>query len=30
MYPAHVQHWINRRGGLTPRMIYLRGSSIPS
>jgi hypothetical protein len=30
MYPAHVQRWINQRGGLTPRMIYLRGNELTS
>ena len=30
MYPAHVQRWINQRGGLTPRMIYLRGNELMS
>ena len=25
MYPSQVQHWIANRGGLSPRMIFLRG-----
>ena len=25
-YPVPVQHWIAARGGLTPRMIFLRGT----
>jgi hypothetical protein len=25
MYPSPVRHWIAARGGLTPRMIFLRG-----
>ena len=28
MYPAPVQHWIAARGGLTPRMIFLRGTQL--
>src|SRR6202000_883031 len=28
MYPAAVRHWISRRGGLTPRMIFLRGKEL--
>lgn len=27
-YPAPVQHWIAARGGLTPRMIFLRGTQL--
>jgi len=29
-YPRPVRHWIARHGGLTPRMIYLRGSELTS
>src|SRR4030081_1692499 len=25
MYPSEVRRWISKRGGLTPRMIFLRG-----
>jgi hypothetical protein len=28
MYPSQVQHWIARHGGLTPRMIVLRGTQL--
>lgn len=28
MYPSQVQHWIANRGGLSPRMIFLRGSQL--
>src|SRR5437762_9743376 len=28
MYPPTVRHWIARRGGLTPRMIFLRGKQL--
>jgi len=28
MYPMSVQSWIAARGGLTPRMIFLRGKSL--
>jgi hypothetical protein len=28
MYPSAVRHWIARRGGLTPRMIFLRGKEL--
>ena len=27
MYPSHVRRWIGQRGGLTPRMLFLRASS---
>jgi hypothetical protein len=27
-YPAQIQHWINQRGGLTRRMIFLRGRQL--
>jgi hypothetical protein len=29
-YPQQVRHWISRHGGLTPRMIYMRGSDLTS
>jgi hypothetical protein len=28
MYPSSVRHWISRRGGLTPHMIFLRGRQL--
>ena len=28
MYPSAVRHWIARRGGLTPHMIFLRGKQL--
>src|ERR1044072_6972018 len=28
MYPSPVRHWISRRGGLTPRMLFLRGKEL--
>jgi hypothetical protein len=28
MYPFEVRHWIDQRGGLTPRMIYLTGREL--
>jgi hypothetical protein len=28
MYPAPVRHWIERRGGLTPKLIFLRGREL--
>ena len=28
MYPSQVRHWIAQRGGLTPRMIFLRGREL--
>jgi hypothetical protein len=28
MYPLQVRHWIANRGGLTPRMIFLRGRQL--
>src|SRR5271154_6372065 len=28
MYPSAVKRWINARGGLTPRMIFLRGKQL--
>jgi hypothetical protein len=30
MYPPPVKRWINQRGGLTSRMIYLRGKELTS
>ena len=30
MYPSAVRHWIAQRGGLTPRMIFLRGKELLS
>jgi hypothetical protein len=30
MYPPQVKKWINQRGGLTARMIYLRGKELMS
>ncbi len=30
MYPSQVRHWISKRGGLTPRMIFLRGRQLES
>jgi hypothetical protein len=28
MYPASVKRWIAARGGLTPKMIFLRGKAL--
>jgi hypothetical protein len=28
IYPTEVQSWINRHGGLTPRMMFLRGREL--
>src|SRR6201989_1190637 len=28
MYPSEVRRWIAKRGGLTPRMIFLRGRQL--
>lgn len=28
MYPKPVRRWISQRGGLTPRMIFLRGKAL--
>jgi hypothetical protein len=28
IYPADIRAWIARRGGLTPRMMFLRGSDL--
>jgi hypothetical protein len=30
MYPSAVKRWIAQRGGLTPRMIFLRGKQLTS
>ena len=30
MYPFEVRHWIDQRGGLTPRMIFLSGRELAS
>jgi hypothetical protein len=30
MYPTAVRHWIDKRGGLTPHMIFLRGKQLMS
>ncbi|MEW6639280.1 MAG: hypothetical protein AB1586_02160 [Pseudomonadota bacterium] len=30
MYPARIKRWISHRGGLTPRMIFLRGRELTS
>jgi hypothetical protein len=30
MYPSAIKHWISARGGLTPRMIFLRGKALTS
>jgi hypothetical protein len=30
MYPAHVRQWINSRGGLTSKMMFLRGRELMS
>jgi hypothetical protein len=30
MYPSPVRRWIAQRGGLTPRMIFLRGRELTS
>ncbi|MBR0718398.1 hypothetical protein [Bradyrhizobium liaoningense] len=30
MYPSQVKRWIAHRGGLTPRMIFLRGKQLQS
>ena len=28
IYPTHIKRWINRRGGLKPGMIFLRGREL--
>ena len=30
MYPQHVRQWINARGGLSPKMMFLRGRELMS
>ena len=30
LYPAHVQSWLSRRGGLKPNMVYLAGAELAS
>src|SRR5262249_2644461 len=30
IYPTQIRNWIRRKGGLTPRMIYLRGRELAS
>ncbi len=30
IYPTEIRNWIRRKGGLTPRMIYLRGKELAS
>jgi hypothetical protein len=30
IYPQQVRQWINRRGGLTQRMVYLSGRELTS
>ena len=30
MYPQHVRQWINSRGGLSPKMMFLRGRELMS
>src|ERR1044072_667435 len=30
MYPQHVRHWITARGGLSPKMMFLRGRELMS
>jgi hypothetical protein len=30
MYPANIRRWINQRGGLRPRMIFLSGRQLAS
>jgi len=30
VYPTEVRSWLRRKGGLTPRMIYLRGKELAS
>ena len=28
MYPSQIRHWITNRGGLSPRMMFLRGRQL--
>jgi len=30
IYPAHIRRWITNRGGLTPKMLMLRGNELAS
>jgi hypothetical protein len=30
VYPAHIRRWINNKGGLTPKMLMLRGNELAS
>ena len=30
MYPPHVRRWINARGGLSSKMVFLRGHELTS
>jgi hypothetical protein len=30
VYPAHLRRWINKRGGLSSKMIFLRGRELAS
>ena len=30
IYPTNIRNWIKSKGGLTPRMIYLRGKELAS
>jgi hypothetical protein len=30
MYPSHVRQWINSRGGLSAKMMFLRGRELMS
>jgi hypothetical protein len=30
VYPQHIRHWIARRGGLSPHMVYLSGRELAS
>jgi hypothetical protein len=30
MYPPHVRRWINARGGLSSKMVFLRGRELLS
>jgi hypothetical protein len=30
MYPSHVRQWISARGGLSPKMMFLRGRELMS
>ena len=30
LYPQNIRHWINARGGLSPKMMFLRGTELLS